>query len=154
MTEWTTPYFYVHRSLLFNLNFPVQQFPQDIHQTVLGTVGSTGWVDAKLRAAKVGKQALVQPGGKDEDDVQRLLKGDIQGVLRGDFVSRAWMVRHPSQLGYITWDADPSILPLDGEIFAYPCRKGSGVAMSLSVFLTHLIETRQLVRLLRKYQLD
>jgi ABC-type amino acid transport substrate-binding protein len=153
MTEWTIPYFYVRRSLLFHLNNPVRQFPQDIHGIVLGTRGSTGWVDATIRAKADQKAHWVQPGGHDQEDIDRLLRGEVQGVVRGDFVSRAWVARYPQKLGLITWDAEASILPTDGEVFAYPCRKGSGVAMSLSVFLSHLIESQQIHRLLHRYKL-
>lgn len=45
-------------------------------------------------------------------------------------------------------------LPSDGEVFAYPTKTGSGVAVSLSTFIAELIERGQLKNLMKKYNLD
>ena len=141
--EWSLPYFYVRRSFLYNKKNPISKFPEDVTDTVLGTVGSTGWLDAKNRATKIGKEKFMQPGSTDEDDVKKLLNGEIQGLMRGDFVSRAWVRKYPKQLGYISWDILPELVKDDGEVFAYPTRVGSGLATLLSSFLVFLFTNPQ-----------
>jgi len=151
--EWSLPYFYVHRSLLFNKKHPVSNFPDDITDTVLGTKGSTGWIDAEKRLRKNRKQKYLKPGTSDAEDIQFLLDGKIQGIMRGDFVSRAFIHDHPKELSVITWNAFSELLAKDGEVFAFPCRRASGVAAMLSAFLAHLIDTGDIDTLVKKYNL-
>lgn len=151
-TEWTIPYFYVHRSAMFLKSNPIKRFPQDVHGVLVGTFGSTGWVDGEIRLESEHKQALMVRGTTDEEDVQKLLSGEIQGLMRGDFVSRAIIHEHP-EVSMISWEAEPSILPKDGEIFAYPTLAGSGVATMLSVFITELIDRKQLGAIMKEHHL-
>jgi len=153
MTEWSIPYFYVHRSVLYRPIDPIKQFPADVHGILVGTPGSTGWVDAKLRLQQAGKPTSIMIAGHtDEEDIQDLLSGRIQGVMRGDLVSRA-IIKKERNLKMTTWNADPRLLADDGEVFAYPCRLGSNIAVSLSVFIAELIDTKKLNKLLKKYNL-
>ena len=52
------------------------------------------------------------------------------------------------------WEIDSSLVSSDGEVFAYPCHKNSGVAIILTEFLT--VETMKgtVDRLVRKYHLN
>lgn len=152
-TEWTIPYYYVKRSLLFNVKDPVDRFPESVTRTVLGTVGSSGWLDAQLRARPLRKDHHIRPGSTDEADLKSLKSGKVQGVIRGSFVSRAWVAKFPRVLDYIEWECDESILPSDGEVFAFPCATGSGVAVALSTFIAKLAADGTLAKLLRKHKL-
>jgi len=152
-TEWTIPYFYVNRSVLFNKSDAIHSFPHDVHGVVVGTVGSTGWVDANLRLKRAGKIHLLVSGRTDADDVRALLSHKIQGVMRGDFVSRAIVHAHPHELGLTSWEIAPELVPSDGEIFAYPARSGSGVAVCMSAFLAELIVNGGLHQLMERFKL-
>jgi hypothetical protein len=151
-TEWTIPYFYVHRSTMYLKNDPINHFPQDVHRVIVGTFGSTGWVDGEIRLKKEHKKNLMVKGTSDEEDIKKLLSGKIQGLMRGDFVSRAIIKEHP-EIDMTTWEASPTILPKDGEVFAYPAKIGSGVATMLSVFITDLIETKKIIKIMKRYDL-
>jgi hypothetical protein len=92
-------------------------------------------------------------GTTDEEDISKLLQGKVQGLMRGSFVSRAILKQHP-ELKITEWTADKSILPKDGEVFAYPTRLGSGLAVSLSTFIAELIERKELKKMMKKFNLD
>ena len=151
-TEWTIPYFYVNRSVMFKKSDPIHSFPIDVHGIVVGTYDSTGLNDGVIRMKRIHKQRLLVKGKTDKEDLSQLLHGKIQGLMRGDFISRAIVNEHP-ELGMIHWEAEPSILPSDGEVFAYPTKQGSGVAVLLSTFLTEAIDNGTIAKLMRKYNL-
>lgn len=151
-TEWSIPYFYVNRSIIFKKSNPIRSFPEDVDGIVVGTEGSTGWTDAKILLKSVNKQRFLKKGKTDKEDLSDLLSGKILGLIRGDFVSQAIIRKNP-KLGMIQWEADQSILPSDGEIFAFPTKKGSGIAVLLSAFLTESIHNGYMVKLMKKYHL-
>ncbi len=152
-TEWTIPYFYVNRTVIYNKNDPINRFPNDVSGTVVGTVGSTGWLDAKERLAKAHKTKFIKPGKTDDKDIQMLLDGDIQGMMRGSFVGKSIIKKYP-QLGMVKpWEIEPDIVVKDGEVFAYPCNVRSRLGILLSVFLTEDIMNLNLKKLVEKYDL-
>ena len=153
-TEWTIPYFYVLRSALSRKDDPINNFPQDVHGVLIGTYGSTGWKDGEIRLKKAHKQRLMISGKTDKDDVSKLLHGEVQGLMRGSFVSRAILKKHSKVLHVTEWEADKSFLPSDGEVFAFPTKLGSGIAVSLSTFLAEQIQNGYLKKLMKKYHLD
>ena len=156
--EWTIPYFYVHRSAMFKTENPLRlPFPEGLNGILVGTKGSTGWLDGEARLAKVGKQKQMEEGASgdkgNDQDIERLEKGEIQGVMRGDLVSRAIIKKHPS-LHMISWDMEKNEkMPKDGEVFAYPTRAGSNLSVTMSAFITWLIDNNILSALMRKYEL-
>jgi len=153
-TEWTMPYFHVMRTVVYNKKTPVIHFPQDVHDTVLGTPASTGWLDAKLRAKKLHKDHFMQKGTTDEEDIEAVKDGDVQGIMRGSFVGQAIVKTYPKKLGMTKpWEIDPSLVTSDGEIFAFPTRLGSGLASAISSFLAEILINGTLETLLRKYHL-
>jgi ABC-type amino acid transport substrate-binding protein len=153
-TAWTIPYFYVDRSIVYNKNDPIISFPRDCRGTICGTKGSTGWLDGAIKMKKVRKQNLMVPGKTDEQDIKDLRSGKIQGLMRGSFVAKALVKKYPKELGMTKpWKADPSIVSSDGEVFAFPCKCGSGIAESLSAFITFLINSKIHKRLLKKHNL-
>jgi ABC-type amino acid transport substrate-binding protein len=151
-TEWSIPYFYVKRSILFKKSNPIRSFPDDVNETVVGTEGSTGWNDAKILLKSVNKQRFLRKGKSEKEDLSDLLSGKISGLIRGDFISRAIIRKNP-KLGMIEWEADQSILSSDGEVFAFPTKKGSGIAILLSAFLTDNIHNGYMIKLMKKYYL-
>lgn len=151
-TEWTIPYFYVNRTLIYNKKDPLISL-KDVDRTVLGTKNSTGWIDAFERLKKLKLSHHLKPGTTDENDLKLLLEGKIQGLMRGSFVGKAIVKKYP-QLGMITpWKMDPSLVSSDGEVFAYPCNVRSRVGLLLSVFLTEEIMNHHLVKIIKKYGL-
>jgi len=140
-TEWSIAYFYVHRSVLYRKADPVGPFPASVHGVLLGTAGSTGWTDMHARTEGMDPKlrAYMHAGTTDPADLAALLSGQAQGLMRGDFVARAILAKHPHELGMREWNIVPTLVPSDGEVFAYPCAQGSGVAVSLSAFLTQHI---------------
>lgn len=151
-TEWTIPYFYVQRSTMSLKTDPIKKFPQDVHGVLIGTFGSTGWLDGEIRLKEHRKGKLMIKGTSDEEDISKLLSGKVQGLMRGDFVSRAIIQEHP-ELGMTTWEASPKILPKDGEVFAFPTLLGSGIATMLSVYITEIIDSGEIYKIMKKYHL-
>ena len=150
-TEWTIPYFYVKRTLIYNKADPVVNFPADITRKIVGTKGSTGWLDAKIRLGS--KSKYLMEGKSDEQDIKNLLNGKIQGIIRGSFVSSSILKKFP-QLGMTTpWEIIPELTSSNGEIFAYPCNVRSRIGILLSVFLTEEIMNLDLLHLVQKYNL-
>ncbi len=135
-TEWTIPYFYVQRTLIYNRNDPIKNL-NEITGIVRGTVGSTGWLDALTRLKSAGMQKHLQPGKTDVQDIKDLAEGKIQGLMRGSFVGVAIVKSDPKTFGMVKpWEILPELVSSDGECFAYPCHKDSGLATVLSSFLT------------------
>lgn len=153
--EWTLPYFYVHRAVLYRKWWPIRHFPGSVKGKVLGTPGSMGWMNAHGRMGVMGQadpQSMV-PGTEDAADLRAVLRGEAQGLMRGDFVARALMALHPTQLAMTAWDAVPTLVPRDGEVFAFPTRSGSGVAVSLTAFLVQALHDGTLAGLAKKHGL-
>lgn len=149
------PYFHVMRTVVYNKKDPIKHFPEDVDDTVLATYSSSGFVDAKLRTKKLHKDHFMQRGTTDEEDIEAVKNGDVQGIIRGSFVGQSIVKRYPKKLGMAKpWEMDPSLVTSDGEIFAFPTRLGSGLAPALSSFLTELLMNGTLDKLLRKYHLE
>lgn len=156
--EWSIPYFEVRRTVIFRLADPVRRFPQDVTGVIVGTMGSTGMNDAvDLLRAQFGKKAFdhIQARYKttDEADLKDLLDGKIQGVMRGSFVGKAIVAEHPETLGMAEpWDASPrSLKPYGREVFAFPCRRGSGLAALLNLFMILSARNGDLAKLAEKH---
>jgi ABC-type amino acid transport substrate-binding protein len=156
--EWTVPYFAVRRTVVYRLVDPIRRFPDDVTGVVAGTMGSTGMDDAidRLRE-RFGKDAWGHLDARwkspDAKDMQDLLDGKIQGLMRGSFVGKAIVAQHPKKLGMAEpWDANPrSLGPYGVEVFAFPCRRGSGLAAQLSAYLLRLSHGGELAALVRKH---
>lgn len=135
----------------------VCSFPADASGPIRATAGSTGWHDAAALLEAAGKLHLLQPGVTDEQDVEDLLAGQVQGLVRGSMVGAAVVARHGGRLVMARpWDIDPALLGpgvTDGEVFSFPCAAGSGVAGMLSAFLGALVESGELGRMLRAHGL-
>ena len=152
-TIWTIPYFYVNRTVVFKKTNPIRSFPEGVTGIIHGTVGSTGWIDAKERMTEFGNAHLMIKGKTDEEDIQDLLDGKIQGLMRGSFVGLALTRRH-KQLGMVTpWEILPHLVSSDGECFAYPCHANSDVAGPLNAFLTMITLDGTLAKLVKKHKL-
>lgn len=153
--EWTIPYFTVRRTLVYRLADPVARFPEDVTGQVTGTMGSTGMVDAmrRMRAAGKGHLLLIRHE-TDARDLRDLMAGKIQGLMRGSFVGAALVAKHPKVLGLTKfWDASASDLWAGGEIFSFPCRRGSGLAGALNTYLLQLSASGGLARLITKHHM-
>jgi ABC-type amino acid transport substrate-binding protein len=81
-TEWTIPYFHVLRSVVYNKKDPIRKYPQDVHDTVLGTYMSTGWMDSELRAKPLHKDHFMHRGTTDQEDIKAVTHGKVQGIMR------------------------------------------------------------------------
>jgi len=119
---------------------------------IISTYNSTGWADGEIKLDRIHKKRFLVKGTTDKDDISDLIHGKVQGLLRGDFVSKAIVKKHP-ELGFTTWDAEPDILPLDGEVFAYPTKQGSGIAMMLSTFITDQIDRGEMKKRMKRFHL-
>lgn len=158
--EWSLPYFEVRRTVVYNLKAPILRFPDDVTGVVAGTMGSTGMDDAARRMhAKFRESAWdhLDPRWKssDERDIHDLLEGKIQGLMRGSFVGRAIVARYPRRLGMAeSWTALPStVKPYGREVFAFPCRRGSGLAGALNAFLVRAAQRGDLEALAKKHRM-
>lgn len=132
LVEWTTPYQPIKRSLLFHKRAPISKFPDDVSGSIISTYNSTGWHDATEKLKSVGKLKLLCRGKTDEEDISELLAGNIVGLIRGDFVSNAWVKKYP-QLDYITWEISSTVTC--DESFSFPCKPDSGIAKTLSDYI-------------------
>jgi len=156
--EWTVPYFVVRRTVVYNLKDPVRRFPEDVTGVVAGTMGTTGMRDAADRLrGKFGRDVWDHLDARwkspDAKDVQDLLDGKIQGLMRGSFVGKAIVAQHPRKLGMAEpWDTRPSaVKPFRNEVFAFPCRRGSGLAAHLNAYLLGLSASGELARMVRSH---
>ncbi len=158
LTEWSMPYFYVHRSMIYSKNNRI------FNNIIRGTENSTGWLDSKQQqkannpnnifAKKImGANKLEVSQNTNKEDIKDLINGKIMGLMRGDFVARSNVKEHPNDLAYFRWNMDETLLPTDGEIFAFPAKLGSNIAPSISSFITYLIYEGKLKKLLLKYNL-
>ncbi len=93
-------------------------------------------------------------GTTDAEDVRAVTQGKVQGIMRGSFVGQAIVAKHKNLAMVKSWEIDPSLVTSDGEIFAFPTKLGSGLAVGISSFLTELLVSGKLQRLLRKYHLQ
>jgi len=160
--EWTVPYFAVHRTVVYNRKDPIRVFPRDVTGTVAGTMGSTGMNDAISRIQdKFGYDHIqdhidMRYKSPDAKDIRDLLEGKIQGLMRGSFVGKAIVAKHPDRLGMAKpWVADPRTLqPYGAEVFAFPCRRGSGLAAQLSAFLVRMSYGGELAALVKKHGME
>lgn len=156
--EWTVPYFEVRRTVVYRLSDPIRRFPEDVTGKVAGTMGSTGMDDAAERLrAKFGRRVWDHLDARwkstDEKDLADLLEGRIQGLMRGSFVGKAIVAQRPKKLGMAEpWAASPGALkPYGREVFAFPCRRGSGLAALLSLFLVRASHNGDLAKLAEKH---
>lgn len=159
--EWTVPYFAVRRTVVYRLSDPIRKFPDDVTGIIAGTMGSTGMDDAIQRLRqKFGRAAWDHLDARwkttDAKDLRDLLKGKIQGLMRGSFVGKAIVAEYPTLLGMTEpWDALPSSLgPYGTEVFAFPCRRGSGLAAQLNAYLVHASHNGTLQELVKKYNMQ
>ncbi len=156
--EWSLPYFEVRRTVVYNLGDPIRRFPEDVTGVVAGTMGSTGMADAADRmrqkfGARVWDHLQARWKTSDEQDLRDLLGGEIQGLMRGSFVGKALVARHPARLGMAApWDAAPgAVRPYGREVFAFPCRRGSGLAGMLNAFLMRAAQKGTLAALAERH---
>lgn len=163
--EWTFPYTGTRRTIVYNLKNPVLRFPQDVNGTIYGTMSSIGDIDAQILMNKGNKREHLRESERgDKKDMESLLDGSAQGLMRGSLVGRAIVGRYPKKLGMTdAWSTNPDLInvflgtprthkqPLDYEAFAFPCRRGSGVAPLLSLFIVQLMHSGELQRIAHKY---
>ena len=153
-TTWTIPYFYVQRTVVFNKNDPIKQFPESITREFRGTFNSTGWIDAQrlVDERAPSKRKLMMKGKTDEQDLEDLKSGKIQGLMRGSFVGAAIVKKNRDLQMVKPWDMSPKQLGIEhGECFAFPCYDKSGVALLLSVFIGQMWDNGEMMRLAKKY---
>lgn len=163
-TTWSIPYFYVQRTAIYNPRVynpmtngksnageksrPV--FGKWPRSTVMrATFGSTGQLDWKARRIP----GSLQDGKSDEQDIKDLLDGKVQGVMRGSFVAKAIIRKHPNLRMVPPWDVAPSIVSTDGEVFAFPVSIYSGLAQTLSAFIMFMQQSGQLKQLSHKHKI-
>jgi hypothetical protein len=215
--EWTIPYFYVKRTLVYNNKFRIRQSndslipiklnsiadagqkwiqrpyivrtdgsspsysrsDSDRNFRIRGTEGSIGYENG-LRRKTMGKALIPTPAATEAENIAALKEQRILGLMRGSMVGKALAEKDPD-FSYITpWEAwgdsdiaiakqeaeqakkdgstvypvGEALLPPDGEYFAFPCVRGSGVAESLSIFIAQQIKEGTLDILIRKYNLE
>ena len=154
-TEWTLPYFNVNRTVVYNKNNPIFSFPKDVNGYILAVPASTGYIDAQIKLKTVGKDKLLVSSQNDEKNIQQLINGSVQGLIRGSFVGKAIVEKYPTILGMVTpWEIDSKLVGSDGEVFAFPCNNKSGLAVGLTAFLTYLKCVGTMDSLLEKYHLS
>jgi len=149
-TEWTMPYYYVNRSYI------VMKKPKKFANEVAVTIGSTGHLDAEMRSGEI--MNALTPSTGYESDMKKLRKGTIRGIMYGDQVSKSIIVKErkrtkKNDLRMYEWSMVPTALPPDGETFCFPTRLGSGVAVSLTAFLTSVADNGVLSKLCREFDL-
>lgn len=151
--EWSVPYFKIHRTIVYNLKDPILTFPGGVTGKLAGTMGSTGMLDASRRMAKAKKRHLLEyRDSSDEKDLRDLLAGRLQGLMRGSFVGKALVKKHPKQLGMIKpWKAMPEVVGPGGEVFAFPCRRGSGLAGMLNSYIGLILANGAMKALVKKH---
>lgn len=169
--EWSMPYFHLQRSALFNKvtrpDLSKGQFPQDIRGIMRGASGSTGSKDAWFRIQAARKRGDLHPdfdvrknmetfdSANDKHDIADLISGKVEVVMRGAPVARALMRKNTKMLGMMApWDALPEIVGPYGENFAFPCRRGSGLAGQLNTYLLHILQSGKMMELRKRHGVE
>lgn len=150
-TEWSIPYFYVERTVLYNKQNPIHNFPIDVTGIIRATNGSIGHIDGNKKIKEFNKSIKIITSSDENKDLSDLRSGKIQGLLRGSFVAKALLKKYPDLAIHKPWKADSSIISDDNEVFAYPCKLGSGISKSLDIFLTFIILSGELEKLRQIY---
>lgn len=114
------------------------------------TLGSTGYLDWHARNIP----GSLQTGKSDEQDVKDLINGKVQGLMRGSFVAKAILRKHPKLRMIPPWNVSPSIVSKDGEVFAFPVATHSGLAQTLSAFIMFMKQSGLLDRLCHKHRIE
>lgn len=147
-TEWSMPYYYVKRSVI-TLKKPNKTAK---FKPVSAIPKSSGYLDTYWRSGEI--MLSMTDGRGYIKDLERLRKGKLKGIMYGDNVSRAILKENPKKdLAMRTWSIVPTLVPTDGETFSFPTRMGSGIAVSLTSFLTYAAESGLLVKLCKQYHL-
>jgi hypothetical protein len=82
-----------------------------------------------------------------------LLRGEVQGLVRGSFVGKSIVKKYPS-LGMVeAWNIEPDLIVKDGEVFSYPCNVKSRIGVLLSVLITEDIMNSELKHLIKRHDL-
>jgi ABC-type amino acid transport substrate-binding protein len=154
--EWSIPYARVERTVVYNLKDPIHHFPKDVHGKIVGTMGSVGEMNAIIRMENKRQLLEQRQDSTDEADINDLLSGKIQGLMRGSLVGQSIVKRYPKRLGMCKpWRyADMSSFPDGDEVFAFPCRRGSGLASLLNVYIMHLVHSGQIHRMAKRYGME
>lgn len=148
-TEWTMPYYYVSRSLMYLKGTRVQKASY--------TPGSTGDMDAQFRLGELMTE--LTPSKGYVKDIPRLRSGKINGIMFGDKVSKALIAddrrrTKKKDLVMKIWEIVPTLVPTDGETYSFPTRLGSGIAVSLTAFMVHAADSGRLKKLCSQFSLD
>lgn len=142
---WSIPYFWVQRTLLYNTqsNFDKPDFnvPSTIQGIILKTKGSTGDEDMDHKVNSIPDQKesarirkLLAYGTTDQEDLRRLLNGQVQGLMRGSLVAKRIIKDHPTLAMIEPWNWNQ--LSADKkESFRFPIRKTSKLKRPLDIFL-------------------
>jgi len=144
--QWTIPYFFVKRTLIYNKKLmgkinTLDDFEKKIKESIYdnmnikGTYKSTGWEDAEIRnMGKRGETSRLEKG-TDETDIDDLNNQKILGFMRGSFVGCS-LIKKYTNFGMLDeWEIYEGIVPYDTEVFAFPCKHGTGLAESLTLFM-------------------
>ena len=150
LTAWTVPYYYLHRSMVYNQAHPIESI-ESLH-SILATKGSTGWQDAYARLEQVGAEHLLKEGSTEEQDIRDLIDGKVQGLMRGSVAANVIAKRHPELAVMACWDILPGLVTSDGECFAFPTHVSSGVAVALSTLLGLFMSDGQLEIILKHHK--
>ncbi len=179
---WTNPHFKVKRSLVF---LKSDRYLSDLKiaifkdmkredtssestlmtklapsSKVIATYGSTGWCDAERRLADRQDVKLLR-GTTDVEDIECLLRGEVNGIMRGDNVAKCLVATRPNQLDYMyAWDIVPGIARerftsngwLPTETFCFPTHD-SDLKSFIDLRVTQLTDSYFVNNLCIKYGL-
>jgi ABC-type amino acid transport substrate-binding protein len=138
--DWTIPYFNIERTIIYNKNNPIKKFPEDVNSIIVATPGSTGFQDSEIKMKLIGKTELLISSNNDKDDIERLLKGEIQGIMRGSISGKSIVKKYKKKLDMVEpWKIDKCLVTLHGEVFAFPTKVGSGLSNLLSIYITYIL---------------
>jgi len=127
VSVWTAPYMSVRRALILRKGDGLRNLRDAKDDSILVRGGSFAWEDGQNR----GLEKLLNDNAYAERDIfQKLLRGDVRGVLRGTIVAQAMVAAFPDLFEYIEWG--------DDEPLHYMCNAGSGIAAALSAFCKRL----------------
>lgn len=129
MSAWTAPYMTARRSVILRKGDGLKDISMAKNDNFLVREASFAWDDALSKGVEY-KFLLDDSNLTEEEVFQKLLQGEVRGVLRGNIVARCMVSSFPTLFEFFEWG--------DDEPLHYLCNAGSGIAATLSAFCKRL----------------
>ena len=94
-------------------NNTMANLPENLR--IIATINSTGWIDASERLKMSNRKDIILiPGTSEDDDLQKLLNDEIDGLMRGSNYAKS-LTQKSKEIDYLPpWDIIQNVVPKYG----------------------------------------